>query len=155
MDRLLGEWAIPKDRPAGRRRFGQMMEQRRKQESPEADWKAIERGWCLGDEEFKAELLAHMHQLRGDHYGPELRQADQAHAPALLQKELRARNWNEADLAQRRKGDLEKVEIAWRLRQQTSMALKWVARKLQMGSWAYLSNLLLLKRKENEKNKSV
>lgn len=155
VDRLLGEWAIAKDSPAGSRRFGRMMEQRRKQESPEADWKAIEHGWCLGDEEFKAQLLAQVRQLRGDHYGPELRQADQAHALALLQKELRARNWNDADLARRRKGDLEKVEIAWGLRQQTSMTLKWIAQKLHMGSWTYLSNLLAIKRKENENNKSV
>ena len=58
VDRLQGEWGIPKDSPAGRRRFGEVMEQRRRQESPEAEWKAIERGWCLGDEEFRAELLA-------------------------------------------------------------------------------------------------
>ena len=77
VDRLLGEWGIAKDSAAGRRRFGQVMEHRRQQESPETDWKAIERGWCLASEEFKAELLAQVGQLRGDHYGEELRQADQ------------------------------------------------------------------------------
>ena len=54
VDRLLGEWGIPKDSPAGRRRFGQVMEHRRQQESAKSDWRAIERGWCLGDEEFRA-----------------------------------------------------------------------------------------------------
>jgi len=58
VDRLLGEWGIPKDSPTGRRRFGQVMEHRREQETSKKDWKAIERGWCLGDDEFKAELLA-------------------------------------------------------------------------------------------------
>jgi hypothetical protein len=60
-------------------------------ESSETDWKAIERGWCLGHEDFRVELLAQVHQLRGDHYGEELRQADESHALALLQKQLKAR----------------------------------------------------------------
>ena len=73
VDRLMGEWGISKDSPAGRRRFGQVMEHRRKQETPKTDWQAIERGWCLGDDEFKAELLAQVREQRGDHYGEELR----------------------------------------------------------------------------------
>ena len=127
------------------------MEHRRKQESPETDWKAIEGGWCLANEEFKAELLAQVRQLRGDHYREELRQADQAHALALLQGELRARGWNDTELAERRKGNPEKVRIAWRLRQETAMSLKWIAQRLRMGSWTYPSNLLVLKRKESER----
>ncbi len=155
VDRLLGEWGIPKDSPAGRRRFGQMMEHRRKQESPRADWKALERGWCLGDEEFRAELLEQVRQLRGDHYGEELRQADEAHALALLQKELKARGWKDSELVSRQKADPEKLKIAWRLRQETTMTLKWIAQQLHMGSWTYLSNLLVLKRKECGNNNSV
>jgi hypothetical protein len=60
---------IPKDSPAGRKRFARCVEGRRRQESPKSDWKAVERGWFLGDEAFKEELLAQMHQRRGDHYG--------------------------------------------------------------------------------------
>ena len=131
------------------------MEQRRGQESPKAEWKAIERGWCLGDEEFRAELLEQVRQLRGDHYGPELRQADEAHALGIMRDEFKARGWTDTDLSQLAKGEEDKVEIAWRLRQQTSMTLKWIAGKLRMGSWTYLSNLLVLKRKESEKNRSV
>jgi len=29
-----------------------------------------------------------------------------------------------------------------RLRQETTMSLKWIAQRLQMGSWTYISNLL-------------
>jgi putative transposase len=76
VDRLLGEWGIPKDSPAGRKRFAQSVEHRRRQESPKSDWKAVERGWFLGDKAFKEELLAQMHERRGDHYGQELREAD-------------------------------------------------------------------------------
>ena len=125
------------------------MEQRRGQESPKAEWKAIERGWCLGEEEFRAELLEQVRQLRGDHYGPELRQADEAHALGILRDGLKARGWQDTDLSQLAKGEEGKVEIAGRLRQQTTMSLKWIAQQLHMGSWTHLSNLLAQKRKEN------
>jgi hypothetical protein len=31
---------------------------------------------------------------------------------------------------------------ARRLRQETTMSLKWIAARLQMGTWTYVSNLL-------------
>ena len=55
-DRLLGERHIPKDSPAGRRQFARQMEERRGWET-QADYRQIRRGWCLGDEEFRRELL--------------------------------------------------------------------------------------------------
>ena len=150
-DRLLGEWRIPKDSPAGRKRFALCMEQRRRQEGPKSDWKAIERGWCLGDKAFKEELLAQMHSSRADHYGPELREADSVHAEALVQAELLRRGWTEAELERRRKGDPEKVKIASRLRQETTLTLKWIAHRLKMGAWTHVSNCLVQSRKDNEK----
>ena len=35
-----------------------------------------------------------------------------------------------------------KVALAKRLRQETTMSLKWIAQRLQMGSWTYVANLL-------------
>lgn len=151
VDRLLGEWGIPKDSPAGRKRLAEGMEWRRAQENPTADWRAVERDWCLGDEAFRKELLAQMHERRGEHYGPELREADQAHAEGVVKQELQRRGWKEADLGRRPKGDAEKVAVAWRLRQETTMSLKWIAQRLKMGTWTYVSNCLVQKRKEMEK----
>jgi hypothetical protein len=68
--------------PGRAQRFAQCVEGRRCQESPKSDWKAVERGWFLGHEAFKEELLAQMHERRGGHYGPELREAD----PELVQR---------------------------------------------------------------------
>jgi putative transposase len=154
-DRLLGEWGIPKDSPAGRRQFGLCLEQRRAQESPKADWKAVERGWCLGNKAFKDELLTQIRARRGDHYGPELRQADVLHSEGVVQAELRRRGWTEAGLNRRRKGDPGKVEIAWCVRQQTTMTLKWIAHRLKMGTWTHVSNCLVQRRKENEKCRNL
>ena len=71
VDRLLGEAGIPRDTAAGRRQFALRMEERRGQERG-GDWKAIRRGWCLGDEMFRQELLAQMTGKMGEHhYGQE------------------------------------------------------------------------------------
>jgi putative transposase len=150
-DRLLGEWRIPKDSPAGRKQFALGMEERRRQENPQTDWKPLERGWCLGEESFKAELLAQMRERRGDHYGAELREADELHAEKLLRKELQRRGWTEAELSRRRKGDPGKVDLAWRLRQESTMTLKWIAQRLHMGAWTHVSNCLVQRRTRERK----
>jgi hypothetical protein len=107
----------------------------------------------LGDKDFRAELLAQMHARRGDHYGQELREADAQYSEGLVRAELRQRRWTEAALVRRRKGDPEKVEIAWRVRSKSTMTLKWIAQRLKMGAWTHVSNCLVQKRKEDEKCK--
>jgi len=39
-----------------------------------------------------------------------------------------------------------KIALAQRLRKETTMSLKWIALRLQMGSWSYVSNLLAANR---------
>jgi hypothetical protein len=80
-----------------------------------------------------------------------LRQSDTVHAQSVVQAELRRRGWTEEELKRRRKGDAEKVAIAWRLRQETTMTLKWLAQRLKMGAWTHVSNCLAAKRKADEK----
>jgi hypothetical protein len=123
VDRLLGGWGIPKDSLAGRDRFAQCMETRRRQETKQTNWRGVERGWCLGDQAFREELLAQMKARRGDHYGPELREADEAQAQQLVRAELRRRHWPEREWARRRQGAAQKVAMAWRLRRETPITL--------------------------------
>lgn len=71
VDRVLGEEGIPKDSAAGRREFDRRMEERRQLDEPE-EFSGIRRGWCLGDEAFRKELLAQMMEKVGqNHYGQE------------------------------------------------------------------------------------
>ena len=114
---------IPKDSPAGRRRFGEVREQRQKEELPEAEWKAIERGWRRGEEGFRAELLAQVRELRAEHYGEEVRQAEEERALAIVKKEPEARGWKEKRRIERREGDPEKLKIAVHSRRETTMTL--------------------------------
>jgi len=46
------------------------------------------------------------------------------------------------ELTVRRKSDPVKVALARDLRFQTTMSLKWIARRLEIGSWTHVSNLL-------------
>jgi hypothetical protein len=50
--------------------------------------------------------------------------------------------WGKTELPTRRKSDPNKVALAKDLRAQTTMSLKWIARRLEMGSWTHVSNLL-------------
>jgi len=62
------------------------------------------------------------------------------------EQELQRLGWPETDLRARPKGHGGKVQVARRLRQETTMSLKWIAGRLHMGSWTYVSNLLNEKR---------
>jgi REP element-mobilizing transposase RayT len=143
VDRLLGDMGLPRDSAAGRREFARQTEQRRRQEGDEAQWRGIRRGWFFGDEALKAELLAQASEKVGaQHYGADRQESGEAKAERVALEELAKLGWTEADLAQRRKGDPGKVRIARRLRRETMMTLAWIAGRLRMGAWTYVSNLL-------------
>jgi REP element-mobilizing transposase RayT len=65
VDRLLGELCIPKDSLAGREELENYLEVRRAQEDG-GELKNIRRGWCLGGETFRQELLEQAHKRTGD-----------------------------------------------------------------------------------------
>ena len=134
VDRLFGELGIPQDSAAGRRQFEALLEQRRATAQPQ-EWKPIRRGWCYGEEAFRQELLAQMHERAGaHHYGEELRESSKAKAERLVAEEMKRLGLTEADLQARRKGDKRKAKIARRLREQTPMTLAWIAQRLHVGS---------------------
>lgn len=142
VERLFGEWAVPKDSLAGRREFAARMEARRTAEGGQ-DYKAVRRGWCLGDKKFRQELLEQMSERRGEwHYGAELQESAEAQAEGIIQVELKRKRWGEEDLKTRRKGDAFKVAIAKRLRAETTVTLRWIAERLRMGSRGHLTHLL-------------
>ena len=147
VERLFGEYRISKDSAAGRREFEAVVEARRGQEKGEA-FKGVRRGWCLSRQQFRQELLAQVdRQLGALHFGAERAESQEARAERLVQTELDRLKWTDADLAARRKGDPAKVRLARRLREETLVTVAWIARRLQMGSEAYLTNRLYLLRK--------
>jgi REP element-mobilizing transposase RayT len=142
VDRLFGEWRIPQDSPAGREHFASCMETGRRAEN-QSDGNPLGKGWCLGSEEFRKELLAHVKEQAGSkHTGPEVQESALLKAQQILAEELSHVDWTTQHLHARRKGDAQKLRIAARLRRETTMTLQWIAEHLHMGTPSHLSSLL-------------
>lgn len=155
VDRLLGEWGIPKDRAAGRRVFAKRMEWRRQQDG-QKEFKKLERGWCLGDEQFRKELLQQVNERPGlRHFGEAVREAAEAQAERMVLAGLKRLGWQEAALGTRRKGDTAKLALAEELRSNTTMTLGWIAERLHMGSRGYLAALLGQRAKGSGRRKAA
>ena len=143
VDRLLGEWGIPTDSPAGRQGFSGRVEGRRRAEGP-GEYEPA--GWCLGSEEFRQELLEQVsHQARLGHVREEVHQSAQVKAERIIREELEALGWSAADLGRHRKGDTAKVRMAPRLGRETTMTLHWLAERLHLGSAGHVSHLFYRK----------
>jgi len=86
------------------------------------------------------------HQLEkeiGEHHlARERSQTDEELAERIVRAGMKELGWREEELGRRRKGDPAKARIASELRSHTSVNLKWIGRRLEMGSWSYVSNLL-------------
>jgi putative transposase len=148
VDRLMGEHGIPKDSVAGRRELERRVEARRAAED-EAEYRNLRRGWCLGDADFRKELLDQMTGAMGaQHYGEERRETAAERAEHIVRSELRKAGWKEEKLSSTPKGQGVKVRIAIRLRAVTTMTYQWIGQRLKMGSPSYVSNLVYAQRKQ-------
>lgn len=134
------EQAGATDTEAGRAQFEQRLEERRASAGA-GDWKALRRGWCLGSDDFRRELMQRA-EKPGAGYTVPRKEAALEKAERILGQELSALGWKEKELAARRKADPEKLRLAQRLRGETTVSLKWIAQRLKMGSWTYLANCL-------------
>jgi len=142
VDRLLGESRVPKDSVAGRQHLEDCLEARRRSEEPGA-YKGVRRGWCLGDKQFRKELLAAMAGRMGpEQYRTERRESAEEAATRIVEEALRKAGWTHARLAGTKKGHEFKVRLALRLRRETIMTWAWIADRLRMGSRSSASNLV-------------
>ena len=69
-------------------------------------------------------------------------------AERIVQEGLKRLGWNASDLTGRPKGDRDKVKLAIRLRAETTVTMKWIAQRLEMGSWTHLNHLLYWHRRK-------
>ncbi len=141
VDRVFGEAGLASDNAAGRREFEQQIEARRAAENSD-DWRLLRRGWCYGKTGFRDDLVKQVREIPGASAPELMREAAEDKAESILQAEFVQRRWQESNLSVRRKGDPEKIQIARRLRRETTVTLKWIASRLHMGSWTYVANLL-------------
>ena len=101
------------------------MEGRRAAEDQEEALAPIRRGWCLGSEEFKRQMLERMEGRLGEHHAGELRREQaEGRAEGIVAEELRGLGWTESDLVCQPKGAAGKLVLAARLRRETTMPLQ-------------------------------
>ena len=92
---------------------------------------------------FRQELLAAVVERVGpSHYGAQRQETGVQKAERIVKEEIGRWGWDDDELRARRKGHRATVMLARRLRRETTMSLKWIAQRLQMGSWTYVSSLL-------------
>jgi REP element-mobilizing transposase RayT len=135
VDRLLGEHGIAEDSVAGRREFERRMEARRSEPTDEKALQPLRRGWCLGSDAFKQQMLEQMEGRMGEHHSGALRQESaEVKGARIIVEELRRLGWKESDLTGRRKSDPGKLALAARLRKETTLPLKWIAGRVGLGT---------------------
>ena len=152
VDRLLGEHGIGEDTAIGRQEFERRMELRRAAEEDEEALAPIRRGWCLGSEEFKRQMLERMDGQLGEHHAGELRRENaEGRAERIIVEELQRLGWSESELASQRKSAAGKLALAARLRRETTMPLKWIAARACLGTSKSANSKLHIWMKENKK----
>ena len=76
-----------------------------------------------------------MTPLHGEHHcGEPHRARAEAEAERITAEELQAQTWQEADLLARRKSDAVTLEMAARLRRETTLSTKAIAARVHLGS---------------------
>ena len=149
VNRVLGAFQWQDDRN-GLAKFGRMMLKRTLEvycsEHPmefDASWKAIRRGWCLGDDDFRSEMEGLVDERinqydRRSYLGDEARKHDEREAGRLLHVGLELAGVAVGQLPALRKNDSRKKVVAWLIRRNTSIGNQWICENLVMG---HVSNL--------------
>jgi AraC-like DNA-binding protein len=108
----------------------------------------LRRGWRLGSESFVARLSDRLTgRLTENHRAEERIATAEAKAELIIAAGLREIGWTETELRERNKCAPEKVRIARRIRAETTLTLKTVAARLNMGKWTTAANELYKSRK--------
>jgi putative transposase len=142
-DRLLGEHGIVSEGARGRREFSRRMEAARKEANNPQRLAQIRRAWKLGSEDFLDWIVEKVELRVGE--GHSRRQRDETEerkAERIVAEAMKRLGWTKVELVRRKKGDAAKVALARRLRDETTVSLKWIAEKLHMGTWTHVSNRL-------------
>ena len=141
-DRLLGEHGLTRESRRTRLEFCRRMEQQRVEPNDPAAAQ-IRQGWYFGAEDFLARLLDRLAGSLGEHHSArERNETEEQKAEGMIRARLKQLGWTRSELKARRKSDRQKVRLAREVRAKTTVSLKWIAQRLEMGSWTHVSNLL-------------
>lgn len=151
--RVLEGLGMP-DTPAGRRKYaeymGQRVEEVRHSDKPwkaDESWQKIRRGWYLGSDGFRREMLDRLGAAMGtskreSFSGEEVRTHDETRAEELIAFGMKKLKLAEADLDAMIKNSPEKYALAWLVRRNTCVGNGWIKDRLRMGKATNFSTLL-------------
>ncbi|MGH8023752.1 MAG: transposase [Limisphaerales bacterium] len=113
----------------------------------EEQWKALRRGWYVGGDSFVKRLTeglkaAARGRRRESQSGPARRAHDEAAAELHLRKGMRMLGLNEKSLKALVKGSPEKAVLAWWLRENTTVTVRWVSERLKMGHYTRVTQAI-------------
>lgn len=144
VDRVLGgfQW---RDDAQGRREYAKYMQARVLEiaccEDPseyDVRWREIRRGWCLGGEAFRKDLLERLDGVMGrrrreSFSGEQALGHDEVEAERLVVLALSRLGIVESDLGLMKKNCEQKYAAAWLVRQHTCVRNQWIKDRLGMG----------------------
>lgn len=134
------------DTAAGRRKYAEYMAGRvedvRHSDQPwkaDENWQKIRRGWHVGGEGFRLELLDRVEEAlhrgkRESFGGEETREHGEACAEAWIRKGMAALGLSDADLAGLKMNAPEKYALAWLARRNANVRPAWIKERLKMGT---------------------
>jgi REP element-mobilizing transposase RayT len=126
-----------------------------------AEWAALRRGWYLGEPGFGEKLHARLAgavkgRRRESHSGPARTAHDETAADQQLAAALKRLGLSAASLAELPKGAPEKVVLAWWLRERTTVSLRWVTERLDMGHYTRVTqSVSRLKRRPDRRLQQI
>jgi hypothetical protein len=94
----------------------------------------------------------------GEHHSGKLRhESAEAEGERIIAEELKRFRWKGAELKEFRKTHPEKLAMAVRLKRATTLTIREIAQRLNIGSWKSLDNRLYLasKRKAREARSKI
>jgi hypothetical protein len=151
--RVLGNLGL-RDETAGRRAYGEYLQERVMQLKTKAgrkvfndQWKGIRYGWFLGTDGFKDRLLQRVGQTvngnqRASYGGEEIRRHDEHCAEALIGRGMKRLRIREEDLDRLAKGHEAKSALAWLAHTRTMASHQWLSDRLRMGNSTTVSTYI-------------
>ena len=95
--------------------------------------KQLKRGWYIGGESFRDQLVEMIDGSSDNLRGQQRRAHDEREAEHLLQLALNLLGLTEAELVDMKSNRSEKQAIAWLLKKRTTVTIVWLATRLSMG----------------------
>ena len=108
------------------------------------EWKTIRRGWFLGGETFREEMLVRIgkrmeSRKRESYSGEEVKGHDRKRAEELLQKGLQALKVGQKDVQDWKTTDERKQALTWLIRSSTQVPCDWICERLGLGHRSNIS----------------